>query len=291
MLELLDLADRAPDLHDLASFLADPDAQVRRAAVATVTEVVPEGAGPALASALLDEEEAVRAAAAAALRELVEVIPATDEVRVALVTALAASDPVSRAAVLDVLRALKLGAPDLFREAAADPDHRVRLQAVRGLVSLDDVTGVATTGADPEREVRVAAAHGLGTIGDQRAAEHLIGLAGDPEPLVRAAALEAAAGLTGVEELWRLAVVGADAPEWQVRVGAVRGLATAPADVAVPPVAGAVTDVHADVRKAAVIALGAWADRPEAADALEQATKDTDADVRGYARRALAGRH
>ena len=54
--------------------------------------------------------------------------------------------------------------------------------------------------------------------------------------------------------------------------------------------AAAVIDTHADVRKAAVITLAAWADRTEASDALERATKDIDADVRGYARRALAGR-
>jgi HEAT repeat protein len=258
--------------------------------VATLTEVVPQGAGPALAAALLDEEESVRSAAAAALRELVEVLEGDDELRDALLTALAAPDPVSRAAVLDVLRALKLADQDLFREAAHDDDHRVRLQAVRGQVSLDDVAGVAASGADPEREVRVAAAHGLGTIASPEGAEHLVGLAGDPEPLVRAAALEAAAGLSGVEELWRQAVAGAQAPEWQVRVGAVRGLAAAPVDLAAPVVARTADDVHADVRKAAVIALGRWAQRPDVRDALELATKDSDADVRGYARRALAGR-
>ncbi len=290
MLELLGLADRVPDLAALSPFLADPDPQVRRAAVATLTEVVPQGAGPALATALLDEQESVRSAAAAALRELVEVLQADDELRAALLTALTAPDPVSRAAVLDVLRALKLADQDLFREAARDEDHRVRLQAVRGLVSLDDVAGVAASGADPEREVRVAAAHGLGTIASPEGAEHLVGLAGDPEPLVRAAALEAAAGLSGVEELWRQAVAGAQAPEWQVRVGAVRGLAAAPVDLAAPVVARTADDVHADVRKAAVIALGRWAHRPDVRDALELATKDTDADVRGYARRALAGR-
>ena len=290
MLELLDLADRVPDLAALSPFLADPDPQVRRAAVATLTEVVPQGAGPALATALLDEQESVRSAAAAALRELVEVLPGDDELRAALLTALTAPDPVSRAAVLDVLRALKLGGHDLFREAARDEDHRVRLQAVRGLVSLDDVAGVAAAGADAEREVRVAAAHGLGTIASPEGAEHLVGLAGDPEPLVRAAALEASAGLAGVEELWRQAVAGAEAPEWQVRVGAVRGLVAAPADVAAPvrrPVRGRRTRRCAQGGGDRARPLGASA--PDVRDALELATKDIDADVRGYARRALAG--
>jgi HEAT repeat protein len=46
-------------------------------------------------------------------------------------------------------------------------------------------------------------------------------------------------------------------------------------------------DSHADVRKAAVIALGTFAEDAEAADVLERATKDDDADVRAYARLAL----
>jgi HEAT repeat protein len=81
-----------------------------------------------------------------------------------------------------------------------------------------------------------------------------------------------------------------EAPEWQVRVGAARGLAAAPPDVAVPPLVAAVEDAHADVRKAAVIALVEWADRRDVAEALERAGKDPDADVRGYARRALRER-
>ena len=288
MLELVALAELNPDLAALAPYLADPDPQVRRAAVATVTEVVPDGTGPALARALLDADGGVRAAAATALRELVEVIPSTDEVRESLLASVAAADAVSRAAVLDVLRALKLGSPEVFRAASADEDPRVRLQAVRGLVSLDDVTGVAAARTDPAREVRVAAAHGLGTIGVPEAVEHLEGLAGDPDPLVRAAALEAAGGLAGAEVLWHLAASQLGAPEWQIRVGAVRGLAAAPALVGAPAVVERVEDPSADVRKAAVIALASWVDRDEVADALTRATKDSDADVRGL-REAGAG--
>ena len=290
MLELLALAEQTPDLVALAPYLDDPDPQVRREAVATVTEVVPVGTGPALASALHDSDEGVRSAAATALRELVEVIPATDEVRVALAGAVTAADPVSRAAVLDVMRALKLGSTEIFREAGRDDDHRVRLQAVRGMVSLDDVTGVAAARADPAREVRVTAAHGLGTIGSPDGIPHLVDLGGDADPLVRAAALEASAGVPGASELWSLAVAALTAPEWQIRVGAVRGLASAPADLAAPALVDLIEDSSADVRKATVITLGGWTDRPEVLDVLSRANKDSDADVRGYARRALAGR-
>jgi hypothetical protein len=47
------------------------------------------------------------------------------------------------------------------------------------------------------------------------------------------------------------------------------------------------SDAHLDVRKAAVLSLTRWADEAAARDALGIALKDSDADVRAYARRAL----
>ena len=66
-----------------------------------------------------------------------------------------------------------------------------------------------------------------------------------------------------------------------------RGLTSATPAQRVPVAVRALSDTHADLRKAAVIALSADVDQTEVADALEVATKDIDADVRGYARRAL----
>ena len=63
ILELLELTEAGADLDALAGFLADEDARVRRAAVASVTELVPDGTGPALAAALSDEDADVRRAA------------------------------------------------------------------------------------------------------------------------------------------------------------------------------------------------------------------------------------
>jgi len=60
------------------------------------------------------------------------------------------------------------------------------------------------------------------------------------------------------------------------------------ADRLLSALAAAGSDPHADVRKAAVIALGSWSRHPGTAEALEAALADSDADVRGYARRALA---
>ncbi|HJQ07758.1 MAG TPA: HEAT repeat domain-containing protein, partial [Nocardioides sp.] len=116
-----------------------------------------------------------------------------------------------------------------------------------------------------------------------------LALASDADLLVRAAALEAAAGLDDTA----LAAAAADGiadPAWQVRTGAARGLAGAPANLAAPHLLTALGDDHLDVRKAAVIALRGFTDRADVRDGLEAATKDVDADVRGYARRILAGR-
>ncbi|GAA2577679.1 fumarate reductase/succinate dehydrogenase flavoprotein subunit [Actinomadura fulvescens] len=289
ILELLELAETEPPMERLVPYLEDPDPKVRRAAVATLTEVVPSGVTTALARALTDEHGSVRHAAATALRELVEVLPATAEVRDALLPVLAERDAVVRAVTLDVLRALRLGDGALFTGALADADHRVRLQAVRGLVSLDDAAGVAVAAADPNREVRVAAAHGLGTIGAATSAEALGALVRDPDELVRAAALEALAGIGTPRPLAEAAVAALHDPAWQVRTGAARGLAGADPGLATGALIKALADPHLDVRKAAVITLGRWAASPDVADALRAAQDDTDADVRAHARRALTG--
>ena len=299
ILELLRLTDGEPALDQITPYLADADPKVRRAAVATLTETAPRGVETALTRALADPHGTVRRAAATGLRELVEVLPATGEFGASL-RALSgdtqagqdgAADPVVRAAVLDVLRALRLGDAALFEAALADADTRVRIEAVRGLVALDDAERVALAAGDRDREVRVWAARGLGVVGLPAGVPAVARLAADPDPLVRAAALEAFAGLGQAlrEEpgLAEAAVRALADPAWQVRVGAARGLAAADPERAGGPLVAALADPHLDVRKAAVLSLSGWAARPEVAAALHAALGDSDADVRAYARRAL----
>jgi succinate dehydrogenase/fumarate reductase flavoprotein subunit/HEAT repeat protein len=287
LLELLALAETQPSLDALRPFLTDTDPKVRRAAVMTLTEVAPDGVVTPLAERLDDEHASVRRAAATALRELVELLPATDGIRVQLTGRLGSGDPVVRAAVLDVLRALRLGDRAIFAAALDDTDHRVRIQAVRGLVSQNAAEEISAAATDPSREVRIAVAHGLGATGDPHASAVLRGLGTDPDPLVRAAALEAFAGLGCPPPLVAVAVAALQDPTWQVRTGAARGLAAAPYETGAGPLIGALADPHLDVRKAAVIALGRWTAEPDVAEALRAALTDGDADVRGYARRAL----
>ncbi|MEV5413028.1 fumarate reductase/succinate dehydrogenase flavoprotein subunit [Thermopolyspora sp. NPDC052614] len=285
ILELNRLAEDQPTVDRLAPYLADPDHKVRRAAIAVLTETVPDGAATALLSALDDEHGTVRRAAAAGLRELAEVLPAVPELGEPLARRTASADAAVRATALDLLRARGLGDRETFAAGLRDDDHRVRIEAIRGLVSLDESDLVATAAADPSRQVRVWAARGLGLIG--KPAPALRALAADPDPLVRAAALEAS-GATG-DPLEAEAVAAVRDPAWQVRVGAARSLSAAAPEVALPPLIEALADPNLDVRKAAVLALTRWASHPEAAAALRDATTDPDADVRAYARRALAG--
>lgn len=295
ILELLALAEEQPELAALRPYLADPDPAVRRAAVAALTETAPPGTGPALAAALADADAGVRADAAASLRELVEVLPPEPALREPLVHGLAVADPVVRAAALDVLRALGLGDADLFARAltddAADAAVGVRIQAVRGLVSVDALSALEPGAVDASREVRVATAGALGTLAaGGRAADArrlLEPLLRDPDVLVRAAALEALASAGCPAPLDAEAVAALGDAAWQVRKGAATALSAAAPGVGVPALGRAVADPHADVRKAAVLALLPLAERePAAREALASVRSDPDADVRAYAAKA-----
>ncbi|MFC6063045.1 fumarate reductase/succinate dehydrogenase flavoprotein subunit [Streptomyces ochraceiscleroticus] len=290
ILELLALADTATELAELRPYLNDPDPAVRRAAVATLTETAPDGTGLALAHALRDEVADVRRAAAESLREMVEVLDPGPALRDALTTALSSSDATVRAASLDILRALRLGEPGHYAKALRDTSVEVRLEAVRALVSVDAGGELALAAQDERREVRVAAARALGTVGGDPDVlrDLLVPFLDDADVLVRAAALAALSRCgcvppydTVAAEFLRTEV------SWQIRQGAATALSSAAVSVALPALRSALGDPHADVRKAAVLALLDHAEGSSAArEALRSATADADADVRAYARSA-----
>ncbi|GBE66013.1 fumarate reductase/succinate dehydrogenase flavoprotein-like FrdA [Mycobacterium sp. MFM001] len=276
------LALEEPTIANLAGFLADSDAGVRRTAVSALTEHTPDGYATALLDALDDTDPGVRRVAADGVRELVEVLPQPEAARAYLMSA----DAVVRAVAVYLLAARRAGEAGHYRLALDDADHRVRIEAVRALVSVDDADGVAAAAGDDNREVRIAAANGLATLGAGVATVR--GLIADSDPLVRAAALAAlgelgcgADDVAAVDQALR-------APAWQVREAAAKALSGAAAEVAVPRLTQTLADEHLDVRKAAVLSLTRWAGEPGARDALGIALKDDDADVRAYARRALA---
>nr|WP_281250178.1 fumarate reductase/succinate dehydrogenase flavoprotein subunit [Streptomyces monashensis] len=295
LLRLLELAEAEPELAALEPYLTDSDPGVRRTAVAVVTETVPPGGGLALAGALADPDAEVRAAAAASLRELVETLPPDPALGGALTGALDQADPVVRAAALDVLRALRLGGAGVFAAALDDPDIAVRTEAVRALVSVDAVRPLAGAADDPSREVRVAVARALATVAPAASAEAdqqllraaLDRLTEDTDALVRGAALGALADTGCPAPLAAWAVAALSDPAWQVRSGAATALSAAAADTAVPALAKALADANADVRKAAVLALTRHRGTAQARAALATAATDSDADVRAYAARGL----
>lgn len=279
------LALEEPTVADLARYLADSDPGVRRTAVATLTEHIPDGYAPALLAALGDDDAAVRRTGADGIRELVEVLPEPEKAREYLDSA----DRVVRAAALYVLAARRAGDGAHYRRALADANHRVRIEAVRALVSVDDVQGVVDAAGDENREVRIAAAAALATLAALAApaSRAVRGLVADTDPLVRAAGLAALGEIGCGQDDYAAVKQALRAPAWQVREGAARALAGAAADFAVPQLSEALSDAHLDVRKAAVLSLTRWAAEPDARDALGIALKDSDADVRAYARRAL----
>ena len=263
------LALDEPTVEDLAPFLVDEDPGVRRTAVDVLTEHLAEGYATALLAALSDDDVEVRRIAADGARELVEVLPAPE----AIAAVLESDDPAVRSVAVYVLSARRAGDATQFRRALTDRDHRVRIEAVRALVSVDDADGVAAARQDVNREVRIAVANGLGTL--RTGTDAVRSLIADLDPLVRAAAL-AAMGSVEWEDGDATAVEGAlGASAWQIRQGAARALAGAPSSAAaVPPLSRALTDPHLDVRKAAVLSLTRWAASETAArDALDRGAR------------------
>ena len=275
------LALDSPTVEELSPFLTDDDPQVRATAVSVLTEGTPDGFAVPLIGALGDPGAEVRRKATEGLRELVEVLPSAD----GLSAYLGSDDATVRAAVVDLLRAMKAGSTDEFSKALADGDHRVRIEAVRALVSLNDWETVTSAQHDDNREVRVTVANGLATIGSG-GLDTVRALVDDRDPLVRAAALTAFASLGCDDVDAAIVAVALKESAWQVRQGAARGLAGARPDIAVAPLTGALEDPHLDVRKAAVLSLSVWPEDAAAQASLLVAENDTDSDVRAYARRA-----
>lgn len=291
ILALVTMAAEEPAVDDLLPYLSDPHPQVRRTAIDVLTESVPEEAGLSLARALGDPDADVRAAAIAGLSELREVIDADAEFAAALVSVAGSADPSVRTAVVRLLREHRLGTADSFAHAALDSDADVRRLAVAGLVSLDAVEATSALRGDRDPLVRLAVAKGLAAIGDPSAGWALEEQSDDADVRVRAAALESLATLGCAARFVPRVIVAVTDAAWEVRKGAVMALGATVGEVsdAVDGLLRAVQDENLDVRKAAVQSLGQWARRRvDVHAALVSARDDPDADVRGYARLALA---
>ncbi|MGI8335496.1 HEAT repeat domain-containing protein [Actinomadura scrupuli] len=272
---------------ELEGYLRHPDPAVRRAAAGLLAGD-PRDAGDTLAWALADTDDQVRRIAADALRVLPEVHIGSEGVQALLLAASGGRDAHVRDTAAETLRLLAESAEELYTQGLHDGEAHLRVEAVLGLVELRAVARVGESADDPVREVRVAVAQGLGRLGTETGVAALAQLITDHDPVVRMAAIEAAAEL-GVPEALASRVVTAIAhTSWQVRKRAAVALGAAPPDVAINPLIRALGDRIVDVRRAAVRSLERWADRPEVAGALTAALTDPDPGVRTQVRWALA---
>ncbi|WP_141577606.1 HEAT repeat domain-containing protein [Actinomadura sp. WMMA1423] len=281
-------------LDQAEELLRDPDPATRAEALAALTRAArtgeaPRGTGDTFAWALADEHEDVRRVAADALRDLPELYFGDDGVDALLLAAADGRDTTVRETAADLVGILAKGAGELYAQGFEDDEPHVRIQAVLGLVALREVARVAEAADDPSREVRVAVAEGLARLARPSGLPALEHLLADHDPVVRIAALDAAADLGVPEPLEGRVVTAIAHANWQVRRHAVRALAEARPEVAVQPLVKALRDRTVDVRRAAVQALEQWAtDLPEVVTALTETLADPDPGVRTQARWSLA---
>jgi cyclophilin family peptidyl-prolyl cis-trans isomerase/HEAT repeat protein len=146
---------------------------------------------------------------------------AQPEVRPVLVAAASSDDPLSRALAARGLGALKdASAVEVLLPLARDADAGVVLQALRALGAIGDARGTAAVAAalsSPSDVVRREALRALAVLPpDASLRPRIVGLVGDQEPWIRAAALGALAHMDRGD--FALVLSGMDPdPVWWVR--------------------------------------------------------------------------
>ncbi len=287
ILALLELADEAPTIEELAEFLTDDDPDVRRTALGVLSEATEEWApaAPVIAAALTDPADTVRRTAIDLLRELREVLAPSGKFAAALRAALRHPDEVVRAAAVGALWRHRLCTVEDLTALQFDAGESVRREVVLGLVSMDALTALDAAAKDSAAAIRMEVARGLAVVSDPGGVPTLIALAQDSEVGVRAAAFSAMAHTGCAGEATILARAALTDPAWQVRQGAATALAAADPAEAINPLITATGDANLDVRKAAVRALAAWVPgHPEVRAALETARSDADVRAPGPCR-------
>ena len=291
ILALLELAEESPTTEELTEFLTDPDADVRRAALAVLSETSDAWEEPSslFAAALLDPDGTVRRTAIELLGELREVLVVSERFATSLREATRHPDGDVRTAAIGALWRHRLCTVDELTVLLTDPVPVVRCEVVLGFVSLDALDLLDRAADDPAAAVRLAVARGIASVGDPRGATTLIRLAQDTDVLVRAAALAAMADTGCAGQAAAIARTALTDPAWQVRQAAAAAMSVADLAEGAEPLIAATRDGNLDVRKAAVRSLAnRLTGHPEIRAALEAAQTDVDADVRAFARMGLA---
>jgi HEAT repeat protein len=172
--------------------LKDGDPEIRRIGVQALAELKDRSSVSAIAALLKDENTELRRTAADALAEL----PAGGA-RAELVAALKDGDAEVRANVIRALAELKdPSMADALIGALKDPRAEVRARAIQALQELelaDPPAAILDALRDPSAEVRHRAAEAAGHFQDARAIPQLRALIVDPDQEVREAAVDALA--------------------------------------------------------------------------------------------------
>lgn len=228
----LDRLPRAAARRLLLVALADPEVEVRLAAVRLAPRLDAPGVGERVSAWLEDPEVSLRLAALQYLARAPRGISVSvvgrsladpDEgVRVAAAAALGASG--SPDAVLP-LTGRSEDTSALVRRAVCDALGR--LGDPRAVIALGGRTGDGAT------EVRVAAVRALGRVGDPRAVGQLVLALRDREVEVRRATLVALGRVRAVDAVAAMAPIARDAPELELRYAALRALGRISGDAAI----------------------------------------------------------
>ena len=240
----------------LIETLGDANANVRVAAVQSLSRLQDPRAIAALSRALREDTDArVREAAANALGEI-------DDARAV-------------PALLDALKTERVAA--------------VREKIVHALGEIDDpsaVAGITAVTKDPSVKVRREVAWALGELEDQSAVPALIGMARDEDSDVRRHVAEALGELKNTAAIDALTVMVKDA-DAEVRREAVSALGNLEDRRALGAILGALKDANAEVRRQAADAVDELEDIKQAPAALIEALSDPDREVRREAANSL----
>jgi HEAT repeat protein/beta-lactamase regulating signal transducer with metallopeptidase domain len=250
----------------LIAALRDPDVEVRRVAVQSLSNFEDPRAVPGLVGALKDTDTEVRMYAAVALGNLGD-----ERALPGLLAALKDSNSEVRQHALSALQSMPKVPDEAILTALSDSDTDVRQQAISLAVSRmsdhddDDnvkadpryITAFGRLLTDADADIRHEAAHGLGSAGLSEPPAVLLAASKDKSADVRQAVAEALG-----------------------QIGHARG---------VPTLKEMLADANADVREQAIESLSEIRDQ-SALEALVGALKSSDPVVRRSAAEALGSR-
>lgn len=285
-----------PAAAPLSAALRHEDARVRSAAARALGQIgkPAAAAAPALAELLENEEDrTVLGFTGLALGEfgkasVPHVVPllgaARPQARVLAVSVLGSIGPDAAGAVPALTGALGAEEPEV-REAAADALGRIGAPA-------EVAAKVARLVRDDEQNVRIAAISALGEMGPcaRPCVAEVVAVASHGQGDERASAIAALGRIGPPETVVPHLVTAIRDDDPSVRMVAAEALAKV-GEAAVPALVKTASDGEPQVRRGAVMALGRMKAESDAiVDALAQACRDRDEEVRKEAYRGLADR-